>query len=230
MVKKERKNNEIDEAKKKLDEIDEKLRILKRRSLKANNLWLKKATILSWSFFAPAYLEISRLGCMSLLKKKKFKDSDKFLLLPIVYNLRHALEIMMKSFIQKFDSNYSKTHNIGILYKELEKKIKNGNCRKILDEIYLLVVKYQQMPFFKEGFKEGLIAPFWVDDRNNTLLRYPGFVEVSIFIDFNNLFFNIDDFTFRDMLEDIKTDIETVIDIMHKWRSVISSNKKSVKK
>jgi len=244
MVKKERKNNEIDEMKKKLDEIDENLRILKRKFLKTNDLWLKKTTILSWSFFALAYLEVSHLGCMSLLKKKKFKDSDKFLLLPIVYNLRHALETMMKSFFKELGLDYEKIHNIRKLYKELKskkvrKKIKerlksrkerkNDNYRKILktlEEIYLLVVKYQQMPFLKEGFKEGLITPFWIEDNNNTLLKYPEPTGVDIFIDFNNLFSNIDDFTFRDILEDIKSDTETVIDIMHKWRSVLSSNKK----
>src|SRR3990167_3456250 len=70
-----------------------------------------------WLYFSVAYLDIAECGCDNLLNKADKGMLDKFIVIPVIYNVKHALEIILK-YLTKIGEkeNYERIHNLKKLF------------------------------------------------------------------------------------------------------------------
>lgn len=85
--------------------------------------------------FAFSYLSLSEAWCLFIinqpyLKNKgivwDYKDQNhliSIMIFPIIFNLKHAIELLLKNLSLTFENNIDKTHNISDLYVKLNKYI-----------------------------------------------------------------------------------------------------------
>ena len=158
----------------------------------------------------------------SNLEKDKFHKREngwyqayaaQLLLIPIVWNIKHAIELVLKAHTVNFQGRYFKTHDLSKLKKQLVKlfKIDNGNQDEKFNKFVILVDKYYKM----EMFNQRLSAVFDVD---NNFLRYPEGSEVSVQLDLR-AFGKITEKEIDGLLEDIKL-IDLRLAIPAEYRSV----------
>lgn len=138
-----------------------------------------------WQFVAESYLAIAYSGIEKLKSYIRSSGSEKtefhkresgwyrayaaqLLLIPIVWNIKHAVELVLKAHTVNFQGKYFKTHDLSELKKELAKifKIDKNSKDEKFNEFILLVDKYYKM----EMFNQKLSAVF---DLDNDFLRYP---------------------------------------------------------
>lgn len=168
-----------------------------------------------WQFIAESYLALAYSGIeklknyihLSTSEKEECKKKEsgwyrayaaQLLLIPIVWNIKHALEIALKTHSVNFQGTYSNTHNLDDLKKELAKifKIDEDNQDKKFDEFVKLVDKYNKMEMF--GCK--LLN---VSDSANDFLRYPEGGKTGVQLDLR-LFGKITEKEIDQLVEDIK--------------------------
>lgn len=172
----------------------------------------------TWVYFSQSYLQIARLACQEILGQKykrlgfqefelKYKAYDLFI--PTIYNIKHGIEIFIKSLklilAEKLNKNDLK-HNIDELFELLKaevqkhkiieiirKKHEEGSedidfefaynnklkIPKYLDDLERLIKKYYQCDILKNKLSSNT---FTIEDLDNTAFRYPD----------NNLKINVD--------------------------------------
>jgi len=131
-----------------------------------------------WQFVAESYLALAYTGIEKLKNYTDLSISEeengwyraynaKLLLIPIVWNIKHALELVLKTHIINFQGTYLKTHNLEDLKKELVAifKIGENNQDRKFDEFAKLIDRYYKMKMFD-------CKLFNIFDPDNDL-RYP---------------------------------------------------------
>src|SRR3989344_8342930 len=78
-----------------------------------------------WAFVAKSYLALAYIGVQEIKNKKYFDEKEtsilksgqwqiydaQLLLIPIIWNFKHAIELVLKTHDVTFQREYSKTHN-----------------------------------------------------------------------------------------------------------------------
>jgi len=109
----------------------------------------------SWYIFVLAYIGLADSGCDHLIDIR-LSENNKYIVVGIIYNLKHSLEILVKSIGKSFniESDTEKTHNTKELFRKLLasktlKNMKDGPKKKIYTEIIKLkplISKYENYP------------------------------------------------------------------------------------
>lgn len=149
-----------------------------------------------WIIFSQSYLQIAKLACQELIEpkhNKRHNDSTFWkyhiedLIIPIIYNIKHGIEIFIKTIGLIVDNKYEEGHDIHKLFDGLKQKIEKLNlkphtieCDKItqkdinnfpthVDEIEKLVKEFYEIRFLKPGIRNNFV----VCDSMNDIFRYP---------------------------------------------------------
>ena len=85
-----------------------------------------------WHFVAKSYLALAYIGIEEIKNKTYCKEPNflyrvspqvyeaKLLLIPIIWNIKHAIEIVLKAGDVTFQGKYLETHDLNELKKELD--------------------------------------------------------------------------------------------------------------
>jgi HEPN domain-containing protein len=162
---------------------------------------MKKADKYDWLEFAQSFLLLAKLACQELedAREKKHSKITRFdppemnfsyqhtdLFVPIVFNVKHGLEVFVKTLKIISTKNYKEGHDLKDLFSNLKdslpkkiKPIKDQRGNKVtqedidnissnLDDIEKLVLKYYHCEFINSGQKVVNIY-----DKMNDVFRYP---------------------------------------------------------
>lgn len=135
-----------------------------------------------WIWYAKSYLSLARIGIEELKRQNyirkisfefRFSYENKHLLIPIIYNLKHAIEIIVKSLKIQIDKKIIKSHNIFNLYNALQESIKKIGLKiekpDKLKELAQIIEKYYKLEFWNRK----LIIDASVLDSQNDIFRFP---------------------------------------------------------
>ncbi|MEZ7821295.1 MAG: hypothetical protein QMB51_03235 [Patescibacteria group bacterium] len=213
----------------KMESLELKAKI-KNRSQKTN-----------WILFCNNFLAISQLACRELIDNRYKGENPMnpaesisyyriyFLYIAIVYNLKHAIEIIIKELIFTCSDELNKedkTHDIKKIFKTLKSrseinKIKKAielgekdelnrtnvdiakndikNIDTYIDNIELIVDKYYYLDFLKDKIEKN----YRMQDTDNTSFKYPdNGLEIKLEYDSFIEKINIDDI--KNILDDIE--------------------------
>ena len=138
---------------------------------------------MDWIFLAKSYLALAYIGICEISEKKYCKQPSylwrvskqvydaKLLLIPVIWNIKHAIELVLKANSFTFKKKYSKTHKLSDLKDELADILcinKVGEDKKF-DELVCIVDKYYKL----EIFNGKLVGKQTIFDIDNDILRYP---------------------------------------------------------
>ena len=182
-----------------------------------------------WYIFVNSYLTLSEIGCEQLLQSGKLTIKKKYIIISTIYNLKHSLELMIKTFTRIINKNTNKNdrdHDIKELFTALkrtiqkksrnkEKKIKKEDIKLFNNQMISLekiIIKYQELNFLNKHLQ----GCFTMHDKQNTFLRYPE-NSMQIRINYEKLLNKIT----KDNIKDLKTDIEKLIKIVPSIKKVI---------
>src|SRR3989304_8259372 len=93
-----------------------------------------------WVWYVYGYLSLARIGIKKLEEENKipstitsfenyFSYRKKYLLIPIIYNIKHAIEIINKALKIQVDKKYIKSHNAAHFINALKKSIKKAGLK-----------------------------------------------------------------------------------------------------
>ena len=145
----------------------------------------------------------SPYGVTYLWRVSKQTYDAKLLLIPIIWNIRHAIELVIKAHNVTFQKKYIKTHKLSDLKDQLTKTLcieKEGDDEKF-DELVHIIDKYYKF----EVFDSTLINKQVIFDVDNDILRYPEGNKANIKLDLK-LFVKISD----EELTELQNDIELI--------------------
>lgn len=177
-----------------------------------------------WARFAIGYLQLAELACLEITEKKYTDDKSKFrieeIYIPALFNLKHGIEIFLKTFIIEFlnkeyldQSDYS--HNIEEIFSKFRQNIKEERLesaikkfrkenpdakdslrdKNIFNELEKIVKKYHNL----NPLKEKIGTDYLIRDTENTALKYPT-NNLNICIDYGKV---SKKFTEQDALESL---------------------------
>lgn len=146
---------------------------------------IKKASAEKWNWFfiAKSYLALAYIGIKEIKEKKYCKEPNvlwrvslqiydgKLLLVPVLWNLKHGIEIILKSLNISINSEYIQEHNLSKLVESLQISLKNLgiNNNTYIDELCKLVSKYYGCEFWTKK----LVDAQDIEDSKNDCFRYP---------------------------------------------------------
>ena len=151
-----------------------------------------------WAIFAQSYFLISRLACQELLSTRmdKHSKSSKLVTLyqpadlyvSILFNIKHGIEVFIKTLSVFAYGEYEEVHDIKILFSNAKEKIsrlklmprQKGFYDDVsqadidaslndLEQIEKLVLYFFELEFLKQK----LGSNFVINDTHNDVLRYP---------------------------------------------------------
>lgn len=194
----------------------------------------KEQTTLSrknqWAFVAKSYLALAYIGLQELKNKKYFNREKisilrlgqwqvydaQLLLIPVIWNFKHAIELVLKAHDVTFQGKYSKTHNVKSLKDELAKTLDINEKDENFDEFAKTIDKYYQLKFF--GGK--LLTSSQIFDIDNDVFRYPESSKPT---------FQLDLKTFQKITKKEFDELEKDIDLIYR-RLAIPAEYKHLKK
>lgn len=174
-----------------------------------------------WINFTNAYLALARIGIEELCgrkyinKKHPFENiaiyENKVLLIPIIWNLKHAMEIIIKSLGIAIDKEYFNTHNTDDLMADLKQRIQALKIFKQnkSDELVGLVYKYYKCEFWDKR----IISDSVIFDIQNDIFRYPD----------NSATFILDASIFKSTSEKEIEELHSDVDIMYRLFHILHS-------
>ena len=123
---------------------------------------------------------MARIGLLQLEQKKYAlenifkKDSlyvDQILLMPIVWNLKHSIELLIKCLDIRITGEFAAVHDIKMLQSEIKKAFKKLkiNDSKLLKDFIRLSRKYFQL----KVLPPSVVSAGRIRDFKNDILRYP---------------------------------------------------------
>ncbi len=174
----------------------------------------------NWYIFTFSFLSLSDIGCDHLLTNKA-DGFDRGLILSILFNLKHSLEIVMKTISYHVCGEFDKGHDLQDLIEKLKNKTRkrknNKAIKKHLDNLEKLLMKYRQLNLFQGALKSSLVF----NDKNNKLFKYPDNDKdgggIVLDINYSTL---VDKLTKSDV-KDIKKDIGKIKDILDSMKGII---------
>ena len=175
----------------------------------------------NWYTFTSSFLSLSYIGCDKFLDTKT-EDLDKSLALSIIFNLKHSLEIVMKTISYDVSgNNIGEIHDVQDLLKKLRDRIKkHKNVKKIkehLDSFEKILLKYCKLELFNNAFKTAIV----LNDKNNILFKYPE-TNGNLFIDINYSIL-VNKITKSD-IKNIKKDISDIKSIIDELKKIIKND------
>ena len=146
------------------------------KSLKKETTRLSKY---DWMMYARSYLKMAQIG-IEELKNQKYIDpgldriffyEEKLILIPVIWNLKHAIELIIKTLGITIDKQYFTEHNLDILKVDLEKSLKELGIEKPkkIEDLAIIIDKYYKCEFWNKK----LIKTGNVFDVKNDIFRYP---------------------------------------------------------
>lgn len=178
-----------------------------------------------WTIFSLGYLNLAELSCLEIIEKKYQYTANhgKIIYIPIIFNIRHAIEIFIKTFSIKFLKkdfldNTDHTHDIQELFLKFREKISKKRLQEsikkwkdenpdnkeeissdtIFNELESIINKYQNLDFLKT--KIGI--NYYIDDTNNTAFKYPT-NDLNIKISYKDLLGKFTEMDAREFLIDV---------------------------
>jgi hypothetical protein len=139
-----------------------------------------KAWFINWYKYCQAYLELARIGLLELkdahhLPKDSFREgaiyTDKILLIPVIWCLKHAIELLLKFLDIRISQEFSSVHDSTQLHDEIQNAFRTLGIKdsKSLSELLDLSDKYYKLKFW-DSF---LVSSGNINDDSNDILRYP---------------------------------------------------------
>ncbi|KKQ24348.1 MAG: hypothetical protein US40_C0005G0022 [Candidatus Roizmanbacteria bacterium GW2011_GWC2_37_13] len=139
-----------------------------------------------WFFYAMSFLGLAKIGCRELINQK-YRDKDfltedllygaeesnsRFLLIPIFFNVKHSLELFIKTVGVNIDGEYRDKHDLDYLLKDLKSRVKNLFKNRNKNEIFQKIEDLKSIvkKYFLYNFLENMNP---IRDYNNELFRYP---------------------------------------------------------
>lgn len=145
---------------------------------------IEKATAEKWDWFfiAKSYLALAYIGIKEIKERKYCKQPNvlwrisrqvydgKLLLVPILWNLKHGIEIILKSLNISISGEYMWGHNSAELKECLQASLKKLriNNNTYIDELSKLVSKY----YLCEFWNRKLVGNQNIKDSDNDFFRY----------------------------------------------------------
>lgn len=136
-----------------------------------------------WGCFAKGFLEIAKNNLKTMKKdnivprqtfsqgKPLYSITDSGLWLATIWNIKHGIELIIKSLGIDIDEKYWRTHDLEELISDLETRIKDIDEIKDSDEWFQfikIIDKYYKNNFFKKS-----IVITDKKDINNDFFRFP---------------------------------------------------------
>ena len=138
-------------------------------------------TEFDWVMFAQSYFYIARLACQELLddgSKKHNRGLSNSINLPyktanlyvaILFNIKHGIEVFIKSLGILDFGGYEEGHDIHVLFQNLKKRMETKLTPKDLDQMEKLIIY-----FYKPNFLKRKVKDFYeIADIKNDIFRYP---------------------------------------------------------
>lgn len=157
--------------------------------------------------FVQSYLCLAKIGLKELTsrnyaRKTSFEYSfcyeNKWLLISVIYNIKHAIEIVVKSLGVSIDKQYLKSHDLNALISDLKVKVPQIKKQDKINELAIIVNKYYKCEFWNKK----IITTGSVFDLQNDVFRYPDNT-VSFVVDLQ-AFETIGYKEIKELLEDIE--------------------------
>jgi hypothetical protein len=138
-------------------------------------------TEFDWVIFAQSYFYIARLACQELLDEKIEKHdkslSNKIrlpykisnLYVAIIFNIKHGIEVFLKSLGILDSGEYEEGHDIYNLFQNLKKKMGGKIDDQDLFSIEQLITYFYKPDFIRPKIKEL----YEITDVQNDIFRYP---------------------------------------------------------
>jgi hypothetical protein len=183
---------------------------------------MKKISITNynWIWFSQGYINSTIILLNTLLENQQIpnKPTDnlwlpssdiQYITIPIFYNIRHSLELIIKTtevFKDTPTSKIFKTHDNRTLTEALIKTY--GTDDKIAGEFISIARKYYNEEFYKNNFSKCSLP----DDPMNTLFRFPekkgeiSYIDPTIFSKIN-----------KTLVSEIKIDVERLNILLYKF-------------
>jgi len=132
-----------------------------------------------WIWYALSYLSVARIS-LERLKNDEYKEKifqerliykDKFALIATIWNIKHAIELIVKSLGIIIDKKYLVSHNCKMVAEDLRR---NPVLQKIykpekIDELAAIIDKYYRLDFWNKK----LVTNKSILDVKNDIFRYP---------------------------------------------------------
>lgn len=146
-----------------------------------------------WIWYAQSYLSLARIGLEELTREEYMRRTNnaltknntepgtfidgfayrnKHLLFPIIYNLKNAIELIIKSLMVTIDKEFVKKHDMGVVINGLkitieEKKLILTKPKKV-EELIEIANKYYKLEFWNKKLFDSCVF-----DSQNDIFRYP---------------------------------------------------------
>lgn len=135
-----------------------------------------------WVLYARSYLSIARIAIEELDQQKyirktsfeySFSYEDRLLLIPIIYNFKHAIELTVKSLGIAVDKQFINSHALNELDSVFHSAISQSGLEvskpdKIHD-LSQILTKYYKLEFWDKK----LVTKGTVTDKKNDIFRFP---------------------------------------------------------
>lgn len=168
---------------------------------------ITERTRYEWVSFTRSYLSLARIGLEELKNKHyirkcsfeyDFEYNNKHLLIPIIFNIKHSIELIIKSLGVNIDKKYAWGHNLKNLIKDLQSKMPKIKKQNKIKEFVKLVFKYYKCKFWSNK----IVGQSDIIDRKNDIFRFPD-NDANFILDLI-LFKNISQKETDELLNDIK--------------------------
>ena len=184
-----------------------------------------------WAFVAKSYLALAYIGVQEIKNKKYFDEKEtsilksgqwqiydaQLLLIPIIWNFKHAIELVLKTHNITFQHRYFKTHDTKNLKDGLAKILDIKKQDDKFDEFAKVVDKYRQLKFFNGK----LLESSQVLDIDNDIFRYPEGSKST---------FQLDLKTFQKITKEDIEELERDIGLFYRWLAIPPAEFKHLKK
>ncbi|TSC62761.1 MAG: hypothetical protein G01um101448_463 [Parcubacteria group bacterium Gr01-1014_48] len=174
-----------------------------------------------WYKYCQAYLSLAHIGLLELKNetyRKKFDEfeqsniyTDKILLVPTIWCLKHAIELLFKALIACITKEFSATHENPELHEEIKRALASLKIKdnQLLRDLIFLSDKYYKLNFWN-SFS---ISNSSISDDLNDVFRYPE----------SKVNFNLGIEKFHEVKEENHEELENDIKILHKLLLKLSS-------
>lgn len=204
---------------------------------------------INWFQFLNSFLDLVELACKEIEDPKHFEiiggieiKYNTGLNVAIIYNMKHAIEIFIKTLIRIADNSLKEkiiTHNMDDLFQILKTKMENGGIKKVIErlddkkdslasftqqeikefetyttEIQKIINYYYKLEFLNKNDITAI-------DTENTAFKYPeNITQINAQINYFDFFFsyNLDIQKIREDIRNLKMNlnsIKTVFDLYH---------------
>jgi len=188
-------------------------------------------TEFDWVIFAQSYFYIARLACQELLDGKKEKHNRSLfnnidlpyktanLYIAILFNIKHGIEVFIKSLGILDVGEYERGHDIHVLFQSFKKRMVVKLSQDDLRKMEQLIIYFYKPSFLKTKIKEF----YEITDTENDIFRYPdNSAKIQLRWELIIDLFNSSD------VQEIKNKLDELLKLFNKAGFEIENQKKSL--